>query len=180
MHFRHGLSQPKPETPESLRAFLEKNQYPSDNQYIFSDSGFYFQAIRNPSFRKRLLSQLIFDRKGNLLVRDTNQCQWSGFELVKSLHPDSLYQTCQDLQPGEILRHIKPFGPDSLSAGNPDRPDFTVIVTWARFIGTYNARLFALSEAITRNKNARIRIIWLNIDLQKSWNLSKGQIMEIR
>jgi hypothetical protein len=108
------------------------------------------------------------------------QCQWSGYDLVRSLHADSIYQTCNDLQPGEILRQIKPFGPDSLTAGNQGNTDFTIIVTWARFIGTYNARLFALSEAINQNKSARIRIIWLNIDLQKSWNLRKDQIMEIR
>ena len=59
-------------------------------------------------------------------------------------------------------------------------PDFTIIVTWAKFLGTYNARLFDLADAVKQNKTARIRLIWLNADMQKSWNLTKEQKLEIK
>jgi hypothetical protein len=58
-------------------------------------------------------------------------------------------------------------------------PDFTVIVTWAKFIGTYNSRLFALSEAV-KHCPAHIRMIWLNVDMLESWKLKTGQKVNIR
>ena len=59
-------------------------------------------------------------------------------------------------------------------------PDFTIIVTWAKFLGDYNSRLFVLSEAVEQNKTARIRLIWLNIDMQESWKLTPEQKLAIK
>ena len=55
-----------------------------------------------------------------------------------------------------------------------------MIVTWALFLGTYNARLFELSEAVAQNPGARIRLVWINMDMQERWNLTKNQKLEIR
>lgn len=180
MHFKYGLTQPKQETPVSLTNFVEKNHFPNDNLFMFSDSGSYFQAIRNPVFSKHLLSHMIFDRSGALLQNDTTKCQWAGFDKVKSLDPDSSYEKCYDLQLEQILNHIKPFG-KIIGPDNVDKdPDFTVVVTWAKFIGTYNHRLFVLSDAAEENKTARIRLIWLNIDMQECWKLSRQQKIAIK
>ncbi|MEI7500324.1 MAG: hypothetical protein WCK84_07725 [Bacteroidota bacterium] len=180
MHFKYGLTQPKEETPEKVVSFLEKHNFPSENQYMFSDSSSYYQTIRNPMFSKHLLSHMIFDRKGAMLQRDTMQCQWSGYDKIKSLSPDSSYEKCSELHLDPILRHIKQFGKTSARNNLINDPDFTVIVTWAKFLGTYNYRLFKLSDAIKLNTKARIRIIWLNIDMQESWKLTPEQKMAIK
>ena len=180
MHFKYGLTQPQDETPVKLVSFLEKNHFPTGNQFVFSDSGSYCQAIRNQEFRKYLLSNMIFNREGTLLQRDTTRCQWTGYDKIKSLNPDSVYEKCNGIQLKQILMHIQPVSLNSVLHDSIMDPDFTVIVTWAKFIGTYNSRLFELSEAVCRNKTARIRMIWLNMDMQESWELTPGQKVAIK
>ena len=180
--WKYGITNPKEQTPEKLIAFLEKHKYPDSSLFIFDDSLSFFRSLRNPLFRKNLLSHLIFDSTGVPLRRDTSKCQWSGYDVIKTLHPDSAYMKLNGLQLADILNHIHQIGSTSVQLGNPlhPAPDFTIIVTWAKFLGTYNSRLFELSEAVSQNKTARIRLIWLNIDMQENWHLTKNQKMEIR
>lgn len=180
MKLKYGVTQPKEETPLKLVSFLEKHHFPTENLYIFSDSAYFNQEMRNPMFRKYLLSHIIFDREGTLLQHDTTECQWAGYDKLKSLRSDSAYKKCNELKLSHILGLIKPFGKDSLSFDLSKEPDFTVIVIWAKFIGTYNYRLFELSEAIQLNKTARIRVIWLNVDMQESWKLTPDQKVALK
>jgi hypothetical protein len=180
MQFKYGITQPRVVTPSELTDFLIRQHYPAENQYRFLDSSSYFQEMRNPKFNKYLLGHMIFDREGTLLQRDTAQCQWAGKDKISSLKPDSVYSKCNDLHLNQVLPKIQPL------TGNPEpsdslaAPDFTVLVTWGMFLGKYNYRLFDLDSAVKQNKTARIRLIWLNIDMQKSWNLPKDQRMKFR
>lgn len=180
MKYKYGITQPKEETPEKLIEFLEENHFPQENQYMFSDSAAYSHAMREPEFSKHLLSHMIFDRQGILIRRDTTQCQWSGYDKLKSLSIDSIYLKGDGLQLNQILSQIRPFGKDALPSGSYQDPDFTVIVTWAKFIGKYNYRLFALADAPKLNKTARIRMIWLNVDMQEAWKLTREQKVAIK
>lgn len=179
MHFKYGLTQPKEERVGKLTDFLQKHHFPADDQYHFSDSASYLQAIKNPMFSKYLLNHMIFDHNGVLLQNDTTQCQWSGYDLISSLSRDSVYALCTDLKLSQITSHIIPFSHAMTSMDTIREPDFTVIVTWAKFIGTYNSRLFALSEAV-KHCPAHIRMIWLNVDMLESWKLKTGQKVNIR
>jgi hypothetical protein len=180
MSLKYGITQPKEETPARLTAFLEKNHFPAENLYMFSDSASYCQEMRDPEFSKYLIGHMIFTRDGTLLKRDTAQCQWAGYDLVKSLHPDSVYEKSSDVQLSRVLPKIIPFGMKSTAAESIMEPDFTLIVTWAKFIGKYNYRLFVLDEAVRLNTTARIRLIWLNVDMQESWKLTPEQRVAIR
>lgn len=180
MQFKYGITQPRVVTPTELNDFLKKQHFPSENQYRFLDSSSYFQEMRNPKFNKYLLGHMIFDREGTLLQRDTAQCQWAGKDKITSLSPDSVYRKCTDLQLNQILPKIQPLNRNPEPQDSLATPDFTVLVTWGMFLGKYNYRLFDLDSAVKENKTARIRLIWLNIDMQKSWNLPKDQRMKIR
>jgi hypothetical protein len=123
---------------------------------------------------------MIFDHHGTLLQRDTAKCQWAGGTMIVMLNRDSSYQQTQDFQLKDILPHIEPFGKSAAQDVVMPDPDFTIIVTWAKFLGKYNYRLFDLSEAVKLNETARIRIIWLNIDMQKSWALKPEQKLVLK
>lgn len=69
-----------------------------------------------------------------------------------------------DGQPGEV----------------PADPDFTVVVTWAKFLGRYNYRLFDLEAAVAGNSVASIRLVWLNTDMQRSWELRANQRIRVK
>ena len=178
--WKYGITNPREQTPEQVISFLQKHKYPDSSVFVFNDSLSYCMSLRNKVFRKNLLSHMIFDHKGMLLQRDTAKCQWSGYEVIKGLKTDSAY-LCQDgIQLSDIVDHLHQIGRGSANDSLKPHPDFTIIVTWAKFLGTYNARLFDLADAVKQNKTARIRLIWLNADMQKSWNLTKEQKLEIK
>jgi hypothetical protein len=176
--WKYGITNPKAQDPRMLLSFLVKNKYPVSNQYFFIDSSCYFQEFRDTCFRENLFSHMIFDAAGSLIQRDSTECQWSGYEVIKTLDPANAYQKAGSLRIEGILDHITPLNPGP----GPciQHPDFTIVVTWARFIGKLNKKLFDLSDAAGGNKTARIRLIWLNVDMQKNWKLTKAQKLEIR
>ncbi len=176
LHFRYGLTRPREESPATLAAFLGKNRYPAAGQYIFRDSASYGRAIRDPLFRKYFFSHLIFDRNGNLLERDTTKCQWAGYEKIRDLVPGGEYPRSSDLRLGDLLPAIRPLGSDTLIRD----ADFTVVILWAKFLGRYNYRLFGLAGAAAENTGARLRVIWLNLDMQAEWHLRDSQKMDFR
>jgi len=178
--FRYGMSQPREETPETLISFLKKEKFPVNGMYLFDDSASYFKALRDPVFRKNILSHMVFDRRGHLLERDTNQCQWAGYDFIRALNRDSSYQECPGYRLGPLLDCIRPFGGPGRYDSVTGPPDYVVVITWARFIGKYNQRLFVLSGAVQENTTASIRLIYLNVDMQKSWNLSDRQKVAIQ
>ncbi|MEI7896387.1 MAG: hypothetical protein WCJ26_05090 [bacterium] len=178
--WKYGITEPKVQTPEKLTAFLHRHKYLESSVYVFNDSSSYLHGLRNTLFRKHLLSHMIFGSNGNLLQRDTAKCQWSGYEEIRMLNRDSLYQEVNGLELAGILNHIHPISPVSLPDSSLVPPDFTIIVTWAKFLGTYNERLFELSGAVKINTKSRIRLIWLNIDMQESWKLTKEQVIALR
>lgn len=180
MHFRYGMAQPRPETPATLVAFLSQHGFPSDGQYMFRDSATWLGALRDTVFRKYLLSNMIFNREGKLLQRDTARCQWAGYEKIRTLKPDSSYRLSDDLEMNRVLSGITPMDRDPSRDSLLPGPDFTVVVTWAKFIGKYNSRLFVLNEAAGLNRMAVIRMVWLNIDIQRDWNLPKNMKISIR
>jgi len=180
MHFRYGMAQPRPETPATLTAFLSKQGFPATGQHVFRDSAAWLGAFRDTVFRKYLLSHMIFSRDGTLLQRDTARCQWAGYEKIRTLKPDSAYLLSNDLNLGKVLSLIQPSGQNTAPDIAALEPDFTVVVTWAKFIGKYNSRLFALDEAVGLNRTAVIRLIWLNIDMQADWKIPESMKISIQ
>jgi hypothetical protein len=180
MQLKYGMKQPEEETPAKLYSFLQKHHFPNENMYLFSDSAAFCRMVRNSEFRKYLLSHMIFNREGILIRHDTTKCQWAGYDIIKSLNRDSVYETSNELKMSQILDKIEPMGGASARTGSFGDPDFTVVVTWAKFIGAYNYRLFILAEAADLNQKSRIRVIWLNVDMQQSWELTDQQKIAIR
>ena len=172
---KYGISKPAEETPGSLIAFLEKENFPTQGMYLFEDSAAYIHALKDQNFRENVLSHMIFNKQDSLLTRDTTKCQWAGAALFRSLHPDSAYKITKAPTLNQIFDKTVPFGVGERCGREKPEADFTVVITWAKFLGKYNYRLFDLDSAIKANRFSRINVIWLNIDMQKSWNLKPDQ-----
>ena len=120
---------------------------------------------------------MIFDSCGRLILKDTSRCQWSGFDVIKTLKRGEEYPTRSGFRLKDLSDNIVQLEPEPPSDTSCCRPDFTVVVTWAGFLGSYNKPLFDLGEAARENHDAIIRMVWLNIDMQQSWHLRKDQKM---
>jgi hypothetical protein len=178
--YKYGIKDPDVESLSGLMGFLEKNDYPLRDQYFIADSSTYKALIETEGFRKNLLSFMIFDRQGRMLAKDTTRCQWAGNDVIRTLHNDTVYRIDTSFNFSRLEGCISPFGicrcPDVMER----KPDFVVVITWGKFLGRYNYRLFDLNEAIIQNRSAVIRTVWLNIDMQKLWNLKGGSGITLR
>lgn len=174
--WKYGMHDPQQETPQRLRSFLAGMNQPLAGQYIFGDSSSYLKFIWHPFYSKKLLRTLLFNEQGYLdSLMDPGKCQWSGGSYLLALHRDSLYHADTSIRYQSLLDSLKPLDTAGLVAGDTGRYDFTALVTWGAFIGRYNERLFVNDLAVKGNRNARIRIIYLNIDMQESWKLRPDQ-----
>lgn len=178
--YRYGIRQPKTETPGSILGFLEKNGFPADQQYVFKDTNAFLNWMNSPNLKQHLLSHLIFNKHGQRLLEDTAACQWAGGGLIANLHADSSYLIARDITLLQITEDILPIGICRCMPGNVKQPDFTIIVTWGKFLGKYNYRLFDLEKDVLGNHQANIRIIWLNIDVQKEWKFPPGRKLQMK
>lgn len=176
--WKFGMHNPEPETPESLVAFLKEMNQPLASQYFFTDSASYLRFIWSPFFSKHLMSTLFYSEKGHLSQYvDSNKCQWSGVYYIARLRRDTIYFTDTANRYQSLVPYILPLGQGPGLNQDTVRYDFTLLIPWGKFIGRYNERLFASDLAVKQNPNAKIRIIYLNIDMQKSWNLRKDQYL---
>jgi hypothetical protein len=176
----YGITEPKPETSESLIKFLRKHHYPVTNFYIFKDSTGYLSMLRNPVFKKNLLTTMIIDKDFHKITIDTVHCQWSGGYFVNRLKKDTIYQLEPLLDVEKLLSMLILFPDSSIKIPVKGEFDFLVINTWGKFIGKVNERLFATIPAAENRKDLRIIIVNLNIDLQKSWKLTKDQMIRFK
>lgn len=177
--WKYGITNPRDQRPASILRYAGKHGYPSGGQFIFCDSSAYCAALRDSLFRKNLFGTMIFDREGRLLLRDTARCQWSGYSRIAALAPDTIYPVAPKPYLPGLLSHLCGIGTDQGADTAARFDDFTVVVTWAIFIGSLNDRLFDLAGAVRENRRARLRMIWLNTDMQADWKLTGAQRMTI-
>jgi hypothetical protein len=174
VYWKYGMHDPGEETCQSLIGFLNSMKQPLDRQYYFRDSASYLKFIWSPFYKKHILTTILFSDRGRLdRLVDSTRCQWSGYNYIMKLRSDSLFSSDTNIRYQAILKDIVPLDGNSL----PDtvRYDFTVLVTWGKFLGKYNERLFINDLAVKENKRARIRLVYVNIDMQKCWNLTGEQ-----
>ena len=171
---QYGICQPKQETCESIFNFLVNNHYPLSGQYIFKDSTSCFEMYRK--HKKVLLTTIIVNKNYQVITIDTTHCQWSGGYFVRRLKKDTTYAIDSSLDVRWLLSNIIST-PDSTGISSKDDFDFLVINTWGKFIGKMNERLFATISSVKERKDIRIKVINLNCDVQKSWNVSKDNMI---
>lgn len=176
--WKYGITSPRSETPESVVSFARGFRQDPENIFIFRDTTGYFAFMQDSIYRKSCFSAIVFNAKGMLIrYKDTGSCQWSAAAAVKRLKKDTVYSVEGSCSLATLTAGLVSASGDSVFADRPDSIDFTVIYTWANYLGKLNERLFAIGEAVRNNPNARIRVISLNIDMQKSWKLRKDQMV---
>ncbi len=174
-----GVHQPKKETTETLLHYLQQTNGPVANNFIPADSVAWKQLLTSPYIGKEIIGTYIFNHNGFLLnTRDSGSCQWSGVTAIARLHPDSTYQTDTSFRYQQIEPLLMPLIPANMM-DQADPEGFTVIMTWAKFMGKFNNRIFFAREELQKNHQAKIRLIFVNIDMQESWNLRRDQVLKI-
>jgi hypothetical protein len=174
--WKYGIHSPKPETPESILTFAEKNKQPSDNIYLFRDSLAYARFMKDSLLKTAYFSAIVFNRKGEFIeYKNPASCQWSAAEYVEKLKRDTTYQALDAPKLWTVIPGLIGLNGTSFPVPDSGKVDYTIIFTWAKYIGKLNERLFCINDAARNNRQAEIRVISLNVDVQKSWNMKNNQ-----
>ena len=178
--WKYGIKNPKTETPESILAFAKKQGQDPENIYLFRDSVAYTKFMKDSLYKNAYFSAIVFNEKGLLKnYKDSSTCQWSAVNYVEKLKKDTVYRVDESHKLSSVIATLIPLNMKASQTVNAPGYDYTVIFTWAKYIGKLNKRLFCINEAAQNNPHAKIRVISLNVDMQKSWNLQKSQKVKI-
>ncbi|MFH1159448.1 MAG: hypothetical protein V1733_00675 [bacterium] len=168
---RYGIRQPKEETPVTIMAFMDKMDYPNVSTFIFKDSSSFYTCMKDSIFQRNTLGTLFFYRNRLLInYKDTSKCQWSGGYFVMNLRNDTIYQTDSTCLFQRLMTNFIPL--NATTKIDTAGADYIVLVTWARFLGKYNERLFSIRKAMEENPGVNIKAVFVCIDVQKEWNLT--------
>jgi hypothetical protein len=172
----NGVRQAKPETPESLLRYIKKHDGPVRGQYMFRDSAAWAEFLGDSVFWHNMIGTMIFDKDLALVLRDTSKCIWSGSTQIKNIVNDSAIILYDKFSGEKLLKSLVPLW-DTATYHLPERGDFDFLVinSWAKFVGKFSERLFITGKYGESVTKPRFRVIYLNIDMQKSWNLKEDQ-----
>jgi hypothetical protein len=175
--WKYDITKPKTETHESILKFVKEYNQDLNQVFIFKDTSSYFSSMRDTVFKKNILSVLFFNENDFFIdYRKSGQCQWSGGAFLQKYSKDSTYSIDSAFRLSSLINKIIPIIPEE-QLHDPVNYDLTVIEIWAKFIGKYNERLFCVSDVAKNRHDLKIRIVLLNMDMLKDWNLNKDQML---
>jgi hypothetical protein len=158
---RNGIREPREESPESVRAFLQKLKLPAQDVYLFRDSSGFCRFMADPVLGRTILGTLLYDSRGLIGINSDSAVVADTGHRFQSLSMD-----------------IIPLQGDTGKVC-PDC-DYTLVITWAVFLGPYNDPLFTAGGLMTSRQKPPVRVIYLCIDAMKTWNLKENRRIRFR
>lgn len=176
---KDGIRQPGEESPATILAFMKKMGYPNENIFIFKDSSSFYTCMRDSVFIHHVFGVLLFS-PGRFLIHpiDTLRNSFQGLNAINHLQGDTIYKADPTYSLQWLMHSLIPLN-DSTRMDTANT-DFIVVVTWATFLGRLNERLFSLGETLRGNKEVTVKLLFLCIDVQKTWKMTgkKNDIIE--
>jgi hypothetical protein len=176
--WKEGIHQPSAVTTEEITMFVKKWNRNPDSIYVFKDSTSYFSTLRNKETKAMFLGALVFNEEGLLRnYKDSTSCQWSAGSFISKLKADSAYILDTSLKYQSILKSLVNLSGKPVETVTDEKYDYTVLYGWGTFMGKYNERLFCIEGGAKLNPTAKVRVYSVNMDMLKSWNLNKDQVI---
>jgi hypothetical protein len=179
--WKEGIHQPEQVTTEEITTFAKKWKKNPDSIYVFKDSTSYFSTLRDKETKAMFLGALVFSKEGLLKnYKDSTSCQWSAGSYVSKLKTDTTYFVDTSLRCESMLKHLVNLNGKPVVTSGIEQYDYIVLYGWATFLGKYNERLFCIDDAVLSNKAANIQVYSINMDVLRSWNLPKDQMIRFK
>ena len=164
----NGAKKPKIETPDHMETFLHSTGCTEAKTAILK-----FDALPSAIANGMIPTQVyVFDKAGNglKLPGATNKCAPDPSIFIQNLDPFKQYKMDTSLDLRSMIdflntTHNEPFHADS------DGSDFYVFVTWAVWPGkkVFKRDIMSCISAVRKNKNSRICLLLVNVDMQSAW-----------
>ena len=175
---KEGVKQPRMEDYASLTSFLLKMGIDTSEMLCFKDTSalnhFYTQNIGIPDSRFFNQHQDLVDYRQS--PQDCNGMVavfLEHIETIKTKEPIANHPIGNYLQELVYVTNQEPFHLE------PGAYDLYLIIYWAKYLGKINKhKVFdwlSLVEA-AQKRNIRIRVIKIDADYQKAWNLTREEL----
>lgn len=171
----NAVKDPKIESPASIHLFLTSNKCANEKSAAMR-----FSALSSMvRYEISPTSVYVFDKKGNNLKLPgaTNKCAPEPSLFIQRLSASRQYEQAADaFNLNNIKDWIQVY--DRKGWKIDDKADYFVFVTWAIWPGkkVFNRDIMSCISAARNNRNAKIDIVLINLDLQSEWgeeNLKK-------
>lgn len=174
------MKSPRVETKSTISEYLSKNGLSTENQYVLKGSKDSIQ-IYNSIMMCFNSEVYLFDNKGcKYCYKGDKKC--TGIQL-RNLFSDfeNNYYPCvsQKLVLDSILNRISPLSDTVFSDSTNE--EYYLYMYWSKF---YKGKKRLKEDMnwltdLQKNSNTRIRIIFINSDLQEDWGLKKGEKLDL-
>ncbi len=174
------VTQPQLETAKSITRFLHKNKVPKDIAvYVFSKMDFFNEACRNDL---SIPEASFFNEQGYFVDYMT-----SPIDSNTNVEPFLINASSINEMPCDSSNHLSKYEGqlknlqtnEDLIFSNEAPINAYVIIHWAKFLGEINLNKsfdwINIIKKANENEN-NIKLIFLNCDYQKAWNISETDI----
>lgn len=155
---------------DSLFNYLNKNQisYDLDNLAILKD----IKVFSNYSATERLaVPEAYFFNKDGFLLKNKNKGISCG-ATIKDLTKIMKSKIDINQQLSTWFEELTFLG---TQPSLEETYDIYVLINWAIFLDSNNQTSFNWYQSLKENKVLKVKVVLVNLDVQESWNLTKGQ-----
>lgn len=170
-----GIKNPKIENAETVKSYIKKINFDTQNNLVLKDKSSYKTVLN--LFYKSFPEAVLFDNYGNeLIYKETaTSCNAGLFKVIPELDKNSELKKGTHQLSQVLSDYTKPLDDDSEIITNDS--DYYLLINWAVFAGKFNKdHVLAWENLAKNNKNCKIKVLKLNMDLQESWNLKKEDL----
>ncbi len=170
----YGIKKPKPKREEILLHFLDKQGVSPNNAFALSDSSWFGLLTMT-----RLPGIMVFDSMGNKIdwvlafygTSDAKTCTADERSFLSKLDAKAEYPIDSTVKLSFITSHLFTLSGIPVSPTIIQNKSFTVILTWAYFMGGRLTRnnLPYWEETLANNGNATFNIVKVDLDPQIWW-----------
>ena len=163
----YGIKKPKTETEKSLKKYLKRKDINSDNIYAVNYKDF-IEIVKQIGGIPEIL---VFEKNGKLIkYKEETDCNASAFDFIKKLSIKDTLQYVDSLNIDDYLLKLKDFKGKSIEFKKQTETDFYLFIFWVRYSGRLNKDHVKIwEEQANNNKNSKIEVIKVNLDLQEWW-----------
>jgi hypothetical protein len=171
----YGLKDPEIENRESILEYCKKKGVNMENLATINSDDYYAKLANG------IPEADIFNKRGEYIeYRQTDSsCNAGLFAFIPELHRDSVYRLTGKLNLNDEINKLRTLTGEQFVLRDTYDYDFYVIMYWARFIGRLNKdHINIWEQEASNNKNARIRVIKANVDIQEYYGDAGIEIYE--
>lgn len=168
----YGIKKPKIENEISIKRKALKFGLDTSNIISVCDADF----LKTLKEANGIPNAIIFDGKGNYIeYRQTDtSCNAGLFKFIRELNPATAYNKPAKLTLNEYISKYRDLKGNRLNNLKP--ADFYLVIFWTVWTGKLNKDHVKIWEQQAKNnKNAKVEIIKVNLDLQKYWEKSERE-----